>query len=197
MVRPYGSVRKVAREERLDRDAWSRAALEVLGKRGVAGLAIEPLAKSLGTTKGSFYWHFRDREDLIRAALERWENEETDAVIAMLGPLAGGRSRLRELLTAIFLTHADVPDRSVGLAADSGHPVVEEVLARVTRRRIDYVAEQLVAAGLDEEEARHRAVLAYTSYLGWSTMMRSTPGVLPRREQAAAFVDSMMRLLIR
>ena len=195
MVLPYGSVRKMAEQGRLDRDAWSRAALEVLGERGVGGLAIEPLARSLGTTKGSFYWHFRDREDLIRAALERWENEETDAVIALLGPLADGRTRLRELLTAIFLTHADVPDRGVGLAADAGHPAVEEVLARVTRRRIDYVAEQLVAAGLDEGEARHRAVLAYTSYLGWSTMMRSTPGVLPRDEQAAAFVDSMLGLL--
>ena len=195
MVPPYGTVREVVREQRLDRDDWTRAALEVLGERGVAGLAIEPLARSLGTTKGSFYWHFRNREDLLRAALERWENEETDAVITMLGPLADGGSRLRELLTAIFLTHADVPDRSVGLAAAAGHPAVEEVLARVTRRRIDYVAEQLVAAGLDEAEARHRAVLAYTSYLGYSTLMRSTPGALPRGEQAAAFVDSMVRLL--
>lgn len=195
MVRPYGSVRKMARE-RLDRDAWTRAALEVLGERGVAGLAIEPLARSLGTTKGSFYWHFRDREDLIRAALERWEGEETDAVIAMLGPLPDGRARLQELLTAIFLTHGDVVDRSIGLAAHPGHPAVEEVLARVTRRRIDYVAEQLMAAGIGQEEARHRAVLAYTAYLGYSTMVRSTPGVLPRQEQAAAFVDSLVRLLV-
>ena len=196
MVRPYGTVRKVARE-RLDRDVWTRAALGVMGERGVAGLAIEPLARSLGTTKGSFYWHFRDREELIQAALERWENQETDAVIAMLGPLADGRSRLRELLTAIFLTHADGPDRSVGLAADTGHPAVQEALARVTRRRIDYVAEQLMAVGIDAEESRHRAVLAYTSYLGWSTMMRSTPGVLPQQEQTAAFVDSVLRLLVR
>lgn len=196
MVRPYGTVRKVARE-RLDRDVWARAALDVMGERGVAGLAVEPLARSLGTTKGSFYWHFRDREDLVRAALELWESQETDAVIAMLGPLTDGRSRLRELLTAIFLTHADAPDHSVGLAADTGHPAVQEVLARVTRRRIDYVAEQLEAAGIEAEESRHRAVLAYTSYLGWSTMMRSTPGVLPRREQAAAFVDATMRLLVR
>ena len=195
MAHPYGTVRKVARE-RLDRDAWARAALDVMGERGVAGLAVEPLARSLGTTKGSFYWHFRDREDLIQAALERWENQETDAVIAMLGPLADGPARLRELLTAIFLTHADAPDHSVGLSADVGHPAVQEVLARVTRRRIDYVAEQLVAAGIDADEAGHRAVLAYTSYLGWSTMMRSTPGVLPRREQTASFVDSMMRLLV-
>jgi AcrR family transcriptional regulator len=185
----------VAQEQRLDRDVWTRAALEVLGERGVAGLAIEPLARSLGTTKGSFYWHFRNREDLIRAALERWENEETDAVIAMLGSLSDGRSRLRELLTAIFLTHADVPDRSIGLAADAGHPAVKEVLDRVTRRRIGYVARQLVAAGLDEAEARNRAILAYTSYLGYSTMMRSTPGALPQGEQAAAFVDSLMHLL--
>ncbi|WP_176946412.1 TetR/AcrR family transcriptional regulator [Blastococcus aurantiacus] len=182
--------------ERLDRDVWVRAALDVMGERGVAGLAIEPLARSLGTTKGSFYWHFRDREDLIEAALERWENQETDAVIAMLGPLADGAARLRELLTAIFLTHADASDHSVGLAADVGHPAVQDVLGRVTRRRIDYVADQLVAAGIDAEEAGHRAVLAYTSYLGWSTMMRSAPGALPPRERTASFVDSVMRLLI-
>ncbi|WP_200814538.1 TetR/AcrR family transcriptional regulator [Blastococcus haudaquaticus] len=186
----------MAREQRLGREIWTRAALDVLGERGVAGLAIEPLARSLGTTKGSFYWHFRNREELIRAALERWENEETDAVIAMLGPLADARSRLRELVTAIFLTHGTVPDRSLGLAADASHPAVAEVLARVTRRRIGYVAEQLVTAGLEEEEAQHRAVLAYTSYLGYSTLMRSTPDVVPRGPQAEAFLDSMMRVLL-
>lgn len=60
---------------------------------------------------------------------------------------------------------------------------------------IRYVAEELVVVGLDEAEVRSRATLAYTSYLGCSTMLRSTPGALPQGERAAAFVDSLMRLL--
>lgn len=166
-----------------------------MGERGVGGVAVEPLAKALGATKGSFYWHFRDREDLIIATLKRWEEDETDAVIATLRPLDDARSRLRQLLEAIFIVYADVPDRSVALAADAGHPVVAEVLARVTDRRIAYVAEQLEAIGVEAQEARRRALLAYTSYLGYSTLTRSAPGAVPKGPEVQAFVDAMLRLL--
>ena len=188
----------MARQRRLTREDWTEAALRAIGERGVGGIAVEPLAKALGATKGSFYWHFRDREDLVAAALKRWEEEETDAVIAALRPLGDGRARLRQLLEAIFAAHADAPDRSVALAADAGgHPAVAEVLARVTERRVAYVAEQLVAAGVEaEEEARQRALLAYTSYLGYSTLARSAPGAVPRGPEARAFLDSVLRLLL-
>lgn len=180
--------------KRLSREEWTRAALAVMGEHGVDRVAVEPLAKELGATKGSFYWHFRDRDDLIMAALERWEQEETEGVIAALGAVAGGTSRLHQLLTAI-VTPADRPDRSVVLAADVGHPAVAEVLTRVTERRIAYVAAQLEAAGLGVVEARRRALVAYTSYLGYSTLRRSAPDVVPAGAQAEAYVETMMRLL--
>ena len=66
---------------RLNRDDWSRAALAVISEQGVAGLAVEPLAAQLGTTKGSFYWHFTSRDELVGAALELWEQRSTTAVI--------------------------------------------------------------------------------------------------------------------
>lgn len=166
-----------------------------MADRGVTGVAVEPLAKSLGATKGSFYWHFRDREDLVTAALELWEREGTEAVIATLGPVANGRDRLRQLLDALFTGQRRLADHSIALAADAGHPKVAEALARVNARRIAYVAEQLVATGVEAQEAERRALLAYTSYLGYSTLARSAPGTMPQGDSADEFVETMLTVL--
>src|ERR687893_303054 len=66
---------------RLSREDWIGAALQALADDGPSGVAVERLAARLGTTKGSFYWHFKDREELITEALATWEREDTDAVI--------------------------------------------------------------------------------------------------------------------
>ena len=57
--------------QRLSREAWAAAGLRALTDGGVAAVAVEPLAASLGTTKGSFYWHFSDREELVREVRAR------------------------------------------------------------------------------------------------------------------------------
>src|SRR5690606_21017046 len=58
---------------RLSADDWAEAALDLIAEQGVAAVAVEPLARRLGVTKGSFYWHFPSRDALLQAALERWE----------------------------------------------------------------------------------------------------------------------------
>ena len=57
----------------LDRDAWIKASLDVLAEKGLDGIRVEVLAKRLKVTKGSFYWHFKDRRDLFDAMLETWK----------------------------------------------------------------------------------------------------------------------------
>ena len=57
----------------LDRDAWVKGAIAILAEHGADGLRVEVLAKRLGVTKGSFYWHFKDRRDLLNAVLEFWK----------------------------------------------------------------------------------------------------------------------------
>ena len=61
------------RSGRLSADDWAREALDQIAEQGVASVAVEPLARRLGVTKGSFYWHFPSRDALLQAALERWE----------------------------------------------------------------------------------------------------------------------------
>lgn len=65
---------------RLHRDDWLSHALETLRKEGVTGLRVEPLARSLGVTTGSFYWHFRDRQDLLDSVLAHWTESMTRAI---------------------------------------------------------------------------------------------------------------------
>jgi AcrR family transcriptional regulator len=71
---------------RLSKDDWLKAARLALLHKGPDGVRVEPLAKELGVTKGSFYWHFKDRNDLLEAILREWE-EETDILLENLGEL--------------------------------------------------------------------------------------------------------------
>ena len=65
----------------LSREDWIEAALHALADGGPPAVAVERLAVRLQTTKGSFYWHFKDQEELITEALATWERKATDALI--------------------------------------------------------------------------------------------------------------------
>ena len=89
---------------RLSRDDWAGAALDALSG-GLGAVAVEPLAARLGATKGSFYWHFRNRDELIAAALQL--GGSTTAVIERLEAGNGtARQRLRELFSLVFAPQA-------------------------------------------------------------------------------------------
>jgi len=98
---------------RLTREAWLEKALEVLRRQGNAGLQIENFTRKLGVTKGSFYWHFKDRDDFRRAILDYWDERYTRRVAAHVE--AEGRdacSKLRrtiEIVTQENLSGYDEP----------------------------------------------------------------------------------------
>ncbi len=166
-----------ARRQRLSRETWAAAALQALTSGGVAAVAVEPLAAVLGTTKGSFYWHFSDRAELVRAALELWELEQTSVVIDQLGTVANSRQRLRVLLTRVLTQ--DGPDPVAQLFRDIAHPDVAAAVRRVTSRRIDFVADELRATGMPLAEARRRAAVAVAAYVGWWQLNAVVPDDAP------------------
>ncbi len=162
---------------RLSGDDWAVAALDAISSGGVAAVAVEPIAARLGATKGSFYWHFKARGDLVDAALALWEQRSTLDVIASVEQAGGSaKARLRRLFGLVFdpaaLTHADI-----SLHADAD-PAVREVVRRVTRRRIDYLASLLRECGHTPRAARRRAMFAYSAFLGNIQLMNSSPDLL-------------------
>ena len=82
----------------LTRSDWARAALAAIARGGIAAVAVESIAADLGATKGSFYWHFKNRDALIQAALDMWEQSRTESVIEALEREPDPAERLSKLL---------------------------------------------------------------------------------------------------
>jgi AcrR family transcriptional regulator len=199
--------RATNRRSSLTAEDWVRAAAEAIEEGGVGAVAVEPLARKLGVTKGSFYWHFENRDALLKAALERWEKEATEAVIAAVNQISDPRERLRQLLaeatteepldghasgTEIYFS--DALELAISDAADD--PLVRPVLRRVSERRIDYLEECYRALGLPPEEARHRALLVYAAYVGTLRLAREAPGRLPQSGDYLAYRQHFIAALV-
>ncbi|OKI01369.1 TetR family transcriptional regulator [Streptomyces sp. CB02923] len=174
---------------------WAAAALAAIGEGGLAAVAVEPIAARLGTTKGSFYWHFANRDALVDAALERWEQLHTEAVITTVEAEPDPERRLRGLFAHATAASAADP-LEVSLLATAAEPRVAAVLRRVTDRRVGYVAGLFTALGFPEAEARRRGLLAYTAYLGHTQLGHAVPGSLPGGADRDRYLDSMIDTLL-
>jgi AcrR family transcriptional regulator len=146
--------------------------MDVIVEGGVGAVAVEPLAVRLGATKGSFYHHFQNRDALIAAALEEWERQQTDAVIARMALIPDPAEQLRAIMAAAL---ADRPGaiRDAALVASAAHPLVKPVVDRVTQRRLDYMTQLCTEMGLPPDQAGRRVLLLYSSYLGLFDYLRA------------------------
>ncbi|MFT3754589.1 MAG: TetR/AcrR family transcriptional regulator [Pseudoxanthomonas sp.] len=154
------------RTGRLSAEDWAQAALDLIAEQGVAAVAVEPLARRLGVTKGSFYWHFPSRDALLQAALERWESFEQEAVFGSLEAVPDPRERLRALFQVVG--HEVTPHIIYSeLLKALDHPMVQPVIDRVSQRRLDYLIASFRQAGMDRVQAQHRARLSYAAYVGF------------------------------
>jgi AcrR family transcriptional regulator len=182
----------------LSKEDWIRAALFAIADKGTAGVAVEPLASRLGATKGSFYWHLRNREHLIAEALEFWEREGTDDVIEALAPVADPVERLRRLLKiAIGYEDDDAAGQAdVGLLAAANDPVVGPVLRRVADKRLDFLERIFREIGFPPGESRQRARIAYSTFLGWFELRRVVPHRTNVGRERAAYERAVLELVL-
>jgi len=159
-------INKAERAPRLSAGDWAQAALDLLAEAGVVGVAVEPLARRLNVTKGSFYWHFPSRDALLAAALERWEQTELEEVFARLEGIADPRERMNELFRRVAVEAKGHIIYSELLKA-LDHPLVQPVMERVSKRRLDYLALSFRQIGMPRAEAQQRARLTYAAYVGF------------------------------
>lgn len=160
------------------KDEWIDAAVAALIEGGVAAVRVDVLAKRIGITRGSFYWYFKDRDALVAAVLETWEQRATVDVIAELRDIHDPVDRLRSLFTQA-LTPDSYSRLEPALAADAAHPLVGPVLRRVTERRVAFIADVYEARGFARAAARRQAIVAYAAYTGWLDLRHTASDVLP------------------
>lgn len=179
---------------RLSAEDWEDGALALIAEQGVGALAVEALARQLGVTKGSFYWHFRTREALLQAALERWEEYGEREVLAEIERIPDPLKRFPELFRRV--AHEMQPHRVyAALLKALDHPQVVPVMSRVSQRRMEFLTRLYQEAGLDPVVALHRSRLTYAAYVGF-LQLNFTLG-LPRlsHEEFDAYVEHMIATL--
>jgi AcrR family transcriptional regulator len=165
--------------QRLTRDDWITAALAAIADGGLPAVGVEPLAARLGATKGSFYWHFKNRDALLEAAIKRWEKETTTDVAAEITAARDAPASQFRRLVAGVIERAEQDRVGPALLASAAHPAVAAALERVTADRLSLIATVFRRLGFPQADARRRALLAYSAYLGHGQLAHSTPGVLP------------------
>jgi AcrR family transcriptional regulator len=173
---------------RLTPAEWVNAGLKALAKSGFTALKADTLAKTLGVSRGSFYWHFADVEAYHRAVLDAWEKCATGDIIAAVEAEGGSaQARLHALAAIVFAQEGALERQVRAWAAHS--PTAAAVQDRVDARRLGYTADLFGAAGFSSAGAALRAGFLYRALIGQFAMGK---GVAPALDGAHAMVDLLL-----
>ena len=141
---------------RLHREDWLAHALEALRCEGISGLRVEPLARSLGVTTGSFYWHFKDRRDLLESVLTHWTELMTDAIEERRLISEDPKLRLTRLLRDITIEERNRYDLAVRNWATFDE-MAQSAVRKVDECRLDFCMDLFLGLGFSQAEAEVRS----------------------------------------
>ena len=175
--------------DQLSAQDWVDLGLKTLAKSGFTALKAEPLAKAMGVSRGSFYWHFADIGAYHAAILERWREVATEQIIAAV-EAAKGKDPLAVLLKLTFGSKLVLEKAVRGWAANDAR--ARAAVVAMDRRRLDYIEGLLRQAGLAEDIARARAQILFWAFFGYAL---SDQPLTPVEQQAA--LDELLRIAAR
>jgi AcrR family transcriptional regulator len=195
VIRPRSSRRpREGARQLLRREDWTAAAQAELVISGVSGVTVGSLARRLKVTRGSFYWHFKNRGDLLRALLKFWEEANTGSFERALASSSGGGG-FTEFLAIVNLLLAEKDySPAFDLAVRDWARTSREAAAAVRRadeRRMDVLHRIFVDMGFSDPEALVRARITYFQQIGYYTL-----GIHEEPEARRKLLDYYVRVLV-
>ncbi|WP_242043553.1 TetR/AcrR family transcriptional regulator [Leptolyngbya sp. FACHB-671] len=164
----YRMVKK-KESSKLGQQDWIDLGLKVLAEKGVESVRVEPMAQLLNVTKGSFYWHFKNREELLEAILQDWVSRETDSIIEQVEVAGGDAStKLLYLFELAIQDDGQVEHAIRSWAANDSK--VALLLEQVDQRRLSYTKTLFLELGFTPFEAMVRARMVYYALIGEFTV---------------------------
>jgi AcrR family transcriptional regulator len=189
------SANKKKERSTLSAGDWEQQALVLIAEKGIRAVTVEALAKRMGVTKGSFYWHFPNRDALLEQSLLRWEKHDSANLVASLSAIDDPRERLRSFFRGAGrerFTH----DVYSSLCTAADHPKVEPLLERVAERRMKHIETAFGEIGFDPAKASHRARLTYSTYLGFLQLQKQNQAPNLSSEEFEAYMTHIIATLI-
>jgi AcrR family transcriptional regulator len=179
--------------DQLSAQDWVDLGLKTLAKSGFTALKAEPLARAMGVSRGSFYWHFADIGAFHAAILTRWREVATEQIIAAVEAAKNNNKGEDPLAVLLELTFGSklVLEKAVRSWA-ANDPRARAAVIAVDRRRLDYIENLLKQAGLAEDVARARAQILFWAFFGYALSDQALP---PDKQQAV--LDELLRIVAR
>ena len=166
------------KKTRLTREEWLRRALDVVATKGHAKLRIHELVKHLGVTRGSFYWHFKDRDDFVRQLVDYYHRWSTDQVIFEVERVGGDAAeRLKTVMRFVAEQDLGLYEEAM-LSWGVQETIVAESFEIAIRRRIEFIRSFFVQLGFEGQELEARTL----AFVGYMRMVHSATDPRTRRE---------------
>lgn len=163
---------KQIRRQTLDRFDWISAGFRALALGGPSAIRVEAIARGLKATKGSFYWHFRNLDDLKKAMLEQWYSLVTEDLAASVSAM-DGEARDSLLRWAGVAGNAAIVGDYGGFKIEPAirgwarmERIAAEQIHRADAERLAFLEDLFRQAGLDESLAADRARLLFSASIG-------------------------------
>jgi AcrR family transcriptional regulator len=179
-----------AEVRRYSRETWLARALEVLSKEGAGRLHIDRLAALLGVSKGSFYWHFRDRGDFVRSVAQFWADSMTQNVIDAVYAMQEAAPAARLLKVAEMVTHHELARHDLAMRAWAAHePDLAQVVRKVDQARMQLLQRCFADLGFRGEELalRTRAFVSFFAFEHAFTVRESRAARLRKLKRRVQF----------
>jgi AcrR family transcriptional regulator len=176
--------------KRFSKSDWLDLGLKRLAKAGPDVLRIDVLCIKAKRSKGSFYHHFAGRDDFVQALMAHWEQALTHAIIEETEKSKTAAAKLKTLAHIISGTDMTA-ERALRRWAGT-EKIVAEAIAKVDKRRIDYVAKLIgQAKKIPPQTARDLAVMNYASLVGFQMMFQNVSAARYKR------IDKIYEILLQ
>jgi AcrR family transcriptional regulator len=167
-------------KKRTSKAEWLEKALEALEADGVSGVKIDRLAKQLETSRSGFYWHFKDRQDLLNDLLEHWKHEYTEIVISDGGHESDLPPKERLLHVMKMIEQYDLDRYEVPMRAWAAHdPVAAQIIKDIYAKRFKFIKSIFVEMGFTGADLDMRVRL----WLCYATNGKAMYGKASRKKQ--------------
>ncbi len=158
---------------------WIKAAVLQLADNNIDAIKVEVLARDLGVSKGSFYWHFKNRAELLQAIITLWQTE-TDELIVAANNASTPPARMARLFGAIEELSVEYGTMEIDTAMFNWSlrdPNVAAIVRTVEHKRVAFIRDLLLDAGIAEPHATFRAEFAYMSFVGFVDRAKRNPAL--------------------
>jgi AcrR family transcriptional regulator len=175
--------------EQLSARDWLDRGLRTLATQGFSALKAEPLAKAMGVSRGSFYWHFADIDAFHTAILKVWREIAAEAIISNIEAASADADPLALLLRRVFSEKLALERAVRNWAAFNA--AARGAVQAIDRRRLDYVEGLIRARGVTPDLAQARAQILYWAFLGYALSDRPLS-----KAQRDAVIEELVRIAL-